>query len=366
MSKKRVGVLFGGRSGEHEISLISARSVIRAIDTARYDIVPIGITTEGVWLDSEGSRRLLLSSGGDDLRDVPFASSGAGHYGPGLLPPPSLFKDLDVVFPVLHGPYGEDGTVQGLLELADVPYVGAGVAGSAVGMDKALQKAVLKANGLPTPNARAVLRSRWEAHPQDVLSEIEAEFGYPCFVKPPNLGSSVGISKATDRETLAQAFHEAAQLDRKILVEQAINAREIECAVLGNDEPEASVIGEIIPFRDFYDYEAKYHDDRTQLRVPADIPAETAEECKRLAVQVYRALDCAGMGRVDFFLDRVTGKVWVNEINTIPGFTSVSMYPRLWEAAGLPYPQLVDRLIELALERYQDKRRTIRTTRVDE
>lgn len=366
MSKKTVGVLFGGRSGEHQISLVSARSVIRAIDTERYSILPIGLTNEGVWLDDDASRRLLTASGGDDLRDIPFARSGVGSEGAGLLPPPALFKTIDVVFPVLHGPYGEDGTIQGLLELADIPYVGAGVVGSAVGMDKAMQKAVLKAHGIPTPHARAVLRSHWERHQPDVLAEIEAEFGYPCFVKPANLGSSVGISKASDRESLALAFHEAAQLDRKILVEQAINAREIECAVLGNDDPEASVIGEIIPFREFYDYEAKYHDDRTRLQIPADIPAETAEECRRLAVQVYRALDCAGMGRVDFFLDKTSGKVWVNEINTIPGFTSVSMYPRLWEAAGLPYPQLIDRLIGLALARYQDKRRTIRTTRQDE
>ncbi|MBI4496938.1 MAG: D-alanine--D-alanine ligase [Chloroflexi bacterium] len=363
MTKPRLGVLFGGRSGEHEISIISARSVIRAADRTKYSIVPLGITKEGRWLCPAPSLDLLVACGGDDLRGLPLPDGPQFTWEASLLPPAAALAALDVVFPVLHGPYGEDGTVQGLLELADVPYVGAGVAASAVGMDKALQKAILCRAGLPVVRYRTVLRSVWERHPQEVMDAIEAEFPYPCFVKPVNLGSSVGISKVRDREALALALFEAAQLDRKVLVEEGIPAREIECAVLGNEEPQASVVGEIIPHREFYDYEAKYHDDRTELVVPADLPRHVAEEVRELALQTYRALDCAGMGRVDFFLDRNTGRVYVNELNTIPGFTSVSMYPRLWEASGLPYPDLIDRLVALALERHQDKRRTRRTTR---
>ncbi len=361
MKKTRLGVLFGGRSGEHEVSLVSARSVIRAIDQSKYAIIPLGITKDGHWLAPPESRE-MLACGDETLRSLPLPEVVETMHAPGLLPPAEALSSLDVVFPVLHGPYAEDGTVQGLLELADVPYVGAGVTGSAIGMDKALQKAVLCQAGVPVVRYRMFLRSQWEKAPDGVIAQIEDEFGYPCFIKPVNLGSSVGISKAHDRSELVQALSVAAQLDRKILVEEAIPAREIECGVLGNDDPEASVVGEIIPHREFYDYDAKYHDDQTELVVPAMLPEGLTAEVQDLAVRVFRALDCAGMGRVDFFLDKVTGRVYASELNTIPGFTSVSMYPRLWQASGVPYPELIDRLVALAIQRYQDKHRTLRTT----
>jgi len=360
--KIRVGVILGGRSGEHEVSLVSAQSVMAAMDKEKYEIIPIGITKEGRWI-----------AGGDPVAALKGLPAGDAHH-TALLGDPTQRGlvsreamqaveraapiELDVVFPVLHGPYGEDGTVQGLLELADIPYVGAGVLGSALGMDKAVMKDVFKAHGLPIVRYRVYKRRELERSQKRIEDQIEQELGYPCFVKPANLGSSVGVSKVHNRAELAPALHLAASYDRKIVVEEGINAREIECSVLGNDEPEASVLGEIIPCNEFYDYNAKYIDDRSELVIPAPLPESLAQRIRQLAIQAFLAVDCAGMARVDFLLDRETLDVYVNEVNTIPGFTAISMYPKLWEASGLPYSALLDRLIELALERHEEKRKT--------
>jgi D-alanine-D-alanine ligase len=359
--KIKVGVMLGGRSGEHEVSLASAQSIMAAIDKEKYEVIPIGITKQGRWI-----------AGGDPvaaLKGAPAATHHTALLGDpterGLIPSegvrslePGSRIELDVVFPVLHGPYGEDGTVQGLLELADVPYVGAGVLGSALGMDKAVMKDVFKAQGLPIADYRVCKRLELDRNQMAIEEEIETSLGYPCFVKPANLGSSVGITKVHDRTELGPALQLAASYDRKIVVEEGINAREIECSVLGNDEPIASVLGEVVPCNEFYDYDAKYIDDRSELVIPAQLPRDLAQRMRALAVQAFAALDCAGMARVDFLLDRETLEVYVNEINTIPGFTSISMYPKLWEASGLPYPELIDRLLSLAIERHQDKQRT--------
>ncbi len=361
--KMRVGIIFGGRSGEHEVSLVSARCVMEAMDRAKYEIIPIGITKEGKWIAS-GDPLKLLEAGGSDLERLP-TTRVADRSERGLIQlekgqhglTARRLRELDVIFPVLHGPYGEDGTIQGLFELADIPYVGAGVAASALGMDKALMKNVFQRDGLPVVDNLVVKRREWEADPEGTICRVEAKFSYPCFVKPSNLGSSVGITKAHDRQELRLGLREAALYARKLLVEEAINAREIECSVLGNDEPVASVLGEIVPCNEFYDYAAKYLDDRSELIIPADLPLEATRHIQELAVRAFLALDCAGMARVDFFVERKTGEVYVNELNTIPGFTPISMYPKLWEASGLSYPELVDRLIELALERYRDKSR---------
>ena len=379
MSKKiRVGVIFGGKSGEHEISLLSARSVMDAMDKSKYEIVPIGIDRQGRWLTGGDPMRLL--SQGQEARDKKATSeqgnetTGAG--GPRCLIPSCIlhpvplhpgrpraaFPQVDVIFPVLHGPLGEDGTVQGLLELADIPYVGAGVIGSALGMDKAIFKELMRAHGLPVTDYVLVKRKEWEANPQAVLERIEATLDYPVFTKPANLGSSVGVSKCHDRAGLAAGLAEAAGYDRKILVEAAVPAaREIEVSVLGNDDPITSVPGEIIPSRQFYSYQAKYVDTgekASKLLIPAPIPPELAERARDLAVRAYLAIDCAGMARADFLLSGATGELFINELNTIPGFTAISMYPKLWEASGIPYAELIDRLIELALERYADKKRS--------
>jgi D-alanine-D-alanine ligase len=361
--KLRVGVLFGGRSGEHEVSLVSAQSVMSALDTSKYDIIPLGITKEGQWLTA-GEPMRVLQAKAEETRAV--AQRGP-HRGSGGLVPSTLqlipgtertdIPYVDVIFPVLHGPYGEDGTVQGLLELAGIPYVGAGVLGSATAMDKAMAKAVFRNHGLPCADYLLVMRWAWEENPEMVAEQVLQRVGYPCFVKPANLGSSVGVSKVHQASELAPALDLAACYDRRLLVEKAVNAREIECSVLGNDHPIASVLGEIVPKREFYDYVAKYHDESTGLIIPADLPGDKAAEIQELAVRAFLALDCAGMARADFFLCRDTGQVYLNELNTIPGFTSVSMYPKLWEASGLPYPRLLDRLIELALERNQDRGR---------
>lgn len=353
--KTRVAVLFGGRSGEHEVSLASARSIMGAMDKSKYEIHPIGITNSGRWLTT-GDPMSVLTEGEDVLetKDRALALGGRQELVPGTSR--TRFPKVDVVFPVLHGPFGEDGTVQGLLELADLPYVGAGVLGSALGMDKATQKVILAANGLPVVDHALVMRKRWQGHPEEVVSEIEARFSYPVFVKPANLGSSVGISKAHGRDELRHGLDLAARFDRKLLVETAVNAREIECSVLGNDDPIASLPGEVIPCNEFYDYRAKYVDDASELHIPAQLPEETVERIQEMAVRAFVAIDCAGMARVDFFLCRDTGEIYVNELNTIPGFTDISMYPKLWVASGMPYPELVDRLIELAIERYEDKR----------
>ena len=359
--KIRVAVLFGGRSGEHEVSLASANSIMQNIDKSKYEVIPIGITKEGRWL-TDGDPMKALQAGQVDNTQEPALLSLAN-------PPQRSLRSqdqrgqstrltVDVVFPVLHGPYGEDGTVQGLLEMAGVPYVGAGVLASAVGMDKAAMKALFRERGLPVVETALVLRRDWDSDPEGTMDRIEQSVGYPCFAKPANLGSSVGVSKVTDRASLARALAEAAKYDRKLVVEHAVDCREIECSVLGNEDPIASVPGEIVPCNEFYDYRAKYVDEGSQLLIPAPIPSETAEEVRRLAIEAFRAIDCSGMARVDFFLEKGSGKVYVNEINTIPGFTKISMYPKLWEASGIPYSQLIDRLIGLALERHADRIRS--------
>lgn len=372
--KLRVGVIFGGRSGEHAVSLASAQSIMAALDKEKYDIVPIGITRDGRWLLT-GNPLKALAEGVEAAGGVPVSlrtdPAGAGALipvaGEGAATPSPATPDgetlpfggaLDVVFPVLHGTYGEDGTVQGLLELADVAYVGAGVLGSALGMDKVVQKELFRYHGLPTVDFMLVTMSELQRERDRVLSEIAERFGFPCFVKPANLGSSVGISKVHGPAELEPALALAAAYDRRIIVEAAAgDVREIECSVLGNDDPIASVPGEILPANEFYDYTAKYLDERSRLVIPAALPSATVEEIRALALRAFRAIDCAGMARVDFFVERGTDRILVNEINTIPGFTKISMYPKLWEASGVSYSQLVDRLIELALARHEEKRR---------
>jgi len=361
--KIRVGVIFGGRSGEHEVSLASAESVMAALDKNKYEIIPIGITKEGRWIATGDPLKALKAGTPEDDAFVALLGDPSQKAlirlepGEGNTMKAIRLQELDVVFPVLHGPYGEDGTVQGLLELADIPYVGAGVLGSAVGMDKPTMKAVFRAHGLPVVNHLVIKRRDWESNPEEVLDRVESVLGYPCFVKPANLGSSVGISKARDRSQLVRALDLAARYDRKLLVEEAINAREIECSVLGNDDPIASVPGEVVPHREFYDYIAKYTEGESDLIIPAPLSPEMARSVQDLAIRAFLAVDCAGMARVDFFLDKDSGQLYVNELNTIPGFTATSMYPKMWEASGIPYPELLDKLIELALERYADKSR---------
>jgi D-alanine-D-alanine ligase len=364
--KTRVAVIFGGRSGEHEVSLASARSVMAAIDHSKYQIIPVGITRTGRWLTA-GDPLALLSAG---TSDPPADESAVGltttptAAGRELVPGATgaRFPQVDVVFPVLHGPFGEDGTVQGLLELAGAPYVGCGVLASSLAMDKIAARAAFAAHGLPQVDYRAVKRSDWESRPDTVLTILEAGLSYPMFVKPANLGSSIGVSKARDREGLRAALDEAARYDRRLLVEEAVpHAREIECSVLGNDRPIASVPGEVVPSNEYYDYAAKYIDGQSQLLIPAPIPAEAAARVRELAVQAFLAVDGAGLARVDFLMNGETGELFLNELNTLPGFTAISMYPKLWEASGIPYPELLDRLIELAVERHADKARSLTT-----
>ena len=390
MAKKvRVGVLFGGRSGEHEVSLLSAASVLDNIDKKKYDVVPIGITKEGRWLTSAHAEKLLRGEHKDDkhLRaGDPQATSTAAVLakGEGVLVPPEPSSDnaslvpletdapghhalspiaVDVIFPVLHGTFGEDGTIQGLLELADIAYVGAGVLGSSAGMDKDVMKKLFKFSGLPIVKHVTVLRGEWEKDPKKVQKAVEKELKYPVFVKPANLGSSVGISKVHDRSELDGAIYEAAKYDRKIVIEQGVGggkagkAREIECSVLGNDEPIASIPGEIVPATEFYDYNAKYIDEGSKLIIPAKISKKKQKEVQQMAIGAFKAVDCSGLGRVDFLLDPKTEKLYLNEINTMPGFTSISMYPKLWGASGIGYAELIDRLIQLGLERHADKKR---------
>ena len=369
MAKKcRIAVLFGGRSGEHEISLASARSVLEVLDPQKYDVFQVGLTHAGAWVTGENVREKLENSEDRDL--VPCT----------LLPDPSRpslyalraadsgttlehITDIDVVFPILHGTFGEDGTLQGLLELVDVAYVGAGVTGSALCMDKGIFKDVMRANGIPTVESVIVLRSEIEQDIEAVIHKAEQVAVYPLFVKPVNLGSSVGITKCSTRSDLGEGLLEAAAYDRRVLVERGVEGREIEVSVLGNDTPQASIPGEILPSREFYSYESKYVDGTSGLLIPAPLPAQVAEDIRRMAVRAYQAIDCAGMARVDFFLEKATGKIYLNEANTIPGFTSISMYPKLWEAGGLSFAQLVDRLIELALARKADRDHTERRFR---
>lgn len=363
VKKIRVGLIFGGKSGEHEVSLASAQSVLRALDADKYDAVLIGVTKQGRWLTGGNPLKQLVNATSSPLLKAINGSSNSAatalvsHSATEMTTTDALNETVDVVFPLIHGPNGEDGTIQGLLELADLPYVGAGVAASAVGMDKALMKSIFRSAGLPVGDYLVVLRHKWEHDPEETIHEIETVIQYPCFVKPANLGSSVGISKARNWDELTQALTTAAQYDRKIIVERAIDAREIECSVLGDDVPLASLPGEVIPQREFYDYDAKYADENTRLIVPADLTSDQARTVQELAVRAFQAIDCSGMARVDLFLEKRDGKFLVNEVNTLPGFTNVSMYPRMWEASGVNYSQLIDRLIQLAFERYADKKR---------
>jgi len=357
-NKMRVGIIFGGKSGEHEISLMSATSILRAMDPDKYDTLLIGISKQGEWLLYDGPIDLIETGEWEKIARERKKEDPDTYRFSVVGTSSSLKERVDVLFPVLHGPFGEDGTIQGLFEMADIPYVGAGVLASSTGMDKVAAKKLFKQAGLPVSDFLMLLRKQIEENPADCMDQIEARLNYPVFVKPANLGSSVGITKARNRDQLLNALETAAKYDRKIIVEAFVNCREIECAVLGNEEPEASVVGEILPSNEFYDYQAKYLDDgKSKLCIPADIPEEKAEEIRRMAIEVYKAIDCAGLARVDFFLEKETMKVYVNEINTMPGFTKYSMYPLLWEATGLPYPKLIDRLIALALERYKDKKR---------
>ncbi|MCP4952119.1 MAG: D-alanine--D-alanine ligase [Proteobacteria bacterium] len=355
MKKLKVLLLFGGQSAEHEVSVISARSVCAAIDPNRYDVLPVGIGRSGQWCLSESGYNPLDCKTvlPEKMTSVHLAiDSGELIRSDNGRPVDEVF---DIVFPLLHGPNGEDGTVQGLLELAGLPYVGAGVAASAVGMDKELARAVFMAKGLAQTDYLVVHKSRWQSHANDIIVEIEDTLAYPLFVKPVNLGSSIGISKATDRDSLEKAIQKAACYDIKIMVERSVElARELECAVLGNERPQASTVGEIVPGAEFYDYSTKYLDDRSQLIVPADLPDAISEKIKEMSIEAFRAVDGAGLSRVDFLMSP-SGDIMINEINTMPGFTPISMYPRLWEASGTEYPRLIDKLIELGLARYHQR-----------
>jgi D-alanine-D-alanine ligase len=352
----RIGVLFGGRSGEHEVSLASAASVIRGMDPAKYEAVPIGITKEGHWRIGVGAQKMLpdILRGGQNVTMTadPSAAELVSLDGtPGS-------QRFDVIFPVMHGTFGEDGTIQGLLDLAGLPFVGAGVLGSAVGMDKDVSKKLLQAAKIPVVPWVTVYRHEWERDPKATQRAIEKKFKYPVFVKPATLGSSVGMTKVHSRAELAPALNLASEFAMKILVERAVVAREIEVSVLGNNDPKASVPGEIVPHREFYDYAAKYLEEGTQLLIPAKLKSAQVKTVQNLAVSAFRALELSGMARVDFFLEKRGGKLFLNEVNTIPGFTSISMYPKLWEASGIPFAKLLDRLIELALEQHREKART--------
>ena len=360
MTRLRVGVLFGGRSTEHEVSLLSAQSIINALDPARYEAVPIYIDREGRWLVGDSLPRLIDDASARRYVYLPPDPTARGLVPAGAAPgvKSTGLPAIDVVFPVFHGLNGEDGTIQGLLELANVPYIGAGVLGSALGLDKIYMKRAFAAVGLPVVDYLPISRHRFEQDPEAFADQVEARLGYPTFTKFANSGSSVGTSKAHDRAELLEGLRLASRFDRKLLVERAIDARELEVSVLGNDEPVASLVGEIVPAHEFYDYEAKYLEEGSQLLIPAPIPRETAEQAREYALAAFAAVDAAGMVRTDFFLDRRGGTLYVNEVNTIPGFTKISMYPKLWEASGLPYPKLVERLIELGLERFREKQRS--------
>jgi D-alanine-D-alanine ligase len=352
----RVGVLFGGRSGEHEVSLASAASVIRGLDPDKYEAVPIGISKEGHWLIGagaqkmlpevlKGGQRVMMTADPTDAALVRLDGSGGGQR-------------LDVVFPVMHGTFGEDGTIQGLLDLAGLPFVGAGVLGSAIGMDKDVSKRLLQVAKIPVVPWITVQRSDWERNHKEIQKSIEKKFKYPVFVKPATLGSSVGMTKVHSRAELAPALNLAAEFAMKILVERCVIAREIEVSVLGNHDPKASVPGEIVPHREFYDYAAKYLEEGTQLLIPAKLTSAQTKKIQKYAIDAFRALELSGMARVDFFLEKKGGKIYLNEVNTIPGFTSISMYPKLWEASGIPFRELIDKLIDLALEQHAEKART--------
>jgi D-alanine-D-alanine ligase len=369
--KLRIGILFGGRSGEHEVSLLSAASILKAIDPGKYEVVPIGITKQGRWITSTEAQHLLAgtskptppsktSKAASKTLQLSASADLAQQSGP-------LTQNLDAIFPVLHGTFGEDGTIQGLFELADIAYVGSGVLGSAAAMDKAVMKQLFAAAGLPQTPHIVLLRSDWQSDPRRSTKLIEKSLSYPLFVKPANLGSSVGISKVHDRTELSSAMDLAASFDRKLVIEQGVGGpgvkpRELEVSVLGNDSPEASVIGEIVPGAEFYDYEAKYVSDTSVPIIPANLSKAEAKQIREMAIAAFRACDCAGLARVDFLMEPARKgtkpRIFLNEINTMPGFTSISMYPKLWQASGLSYTRLIDRLIELALERHTERQQT--------
>lgn len=366
MKKLRVAVLFGGRSGEHEVSLMSARSVLAALDAERYKVIQVGITLDGNWLTGANALDAFERKDVSGL-DTVIPPAEPSHQSLFVTRSTKMGEKLetlsavDVFFPVLHGPFGEDGTIQGLLELADVAYVGAGVAGSSVGMDKGIFKDVMRANNIPIVDSLLVLRSEIENEMHAVIDKIEKLGKYPFFTKPANLGSSVGITKCNSRSDLAEGLMDASRYDRRILIERGVdNVREVEVSVLGNEDPQTSVCGEVLPSREFYSYESKYVDGTSGLIIPSQLPHEVTEKIREYAVQAYKAIDCAGMARADFFVEDSTHNIYLNELNTIPGFTSISMYPKLWQASGMTYPQLIDRLIELALERKAQRDRTER------
>ena len=363
--KIRVGVIFGGRSAEHEVSIVSAASVIGALDKKKYEVFPIGITADGRWLSSQKALALLRERA--DVENLPEHILVPDPRKQGLVelkdssaqPSP---QRIDVAFPVLHGTFGEDGTIQGLFELADIPYVGSGVLGSAIGMDKVLQKQLLRQMKIPVTPDMWFFKHEWEKNSRKIVSEIEKKLRYPCFVKPSNSGSSVGISKAHNRPELTAAIRLAAEYDLKILVERSVeNAREIECSVLGNEQPIASIPGEIVPSNEFYDYDAKYVDGKSTAVIPASLSKAVVRKIQQYAIASFRALDCAGMARVDFLVVRKTNAIFLNELNTIPGFTSISMYPKLWQASGLSYADLLDQLVQLAIARHK-ARVSLKTT----
>lgn len=359
MSRTRIGLIFGGRSVEHEVSLVSARAVLNNLDASRYEVVPIAVTRAGEWLTAGNARTLLdaptgaLAAARGAVRAALTGDPSAGglvSIGGSGGPVP-----LDVIFPLIHGTGGEDGTLQGLLELAGLPYVGSGVLGSSLGMDKAAMKVMFQAAGLAIVPYLVVSRRRIERDMAGIVREVGSEIGYPCFTKPSNGGSSVGVSKVKKPEALAQALAESAAYDRRVIIEQGVEGQEVECAVLGNDDPQASVVGEIVPCHEFYDYSAKYLDDRSELIIPARITQSQATAVRAMSLTAFAAIDCAGLARVDFFVRGSDGAVLINEVNTIPGFTPISMYPRLWQASGIEFGNLVQRLIDLALERHEEK-----------
>jgi D-alanine-D-alanine ligase len=361
--KISIGVIFGGRSGEHEVSLMSARSILSVLDPDKYEVIQIGVTHQGAWLVGDEILEKMVAGETRDLTPVALLQDPtrqgiyrieASEHGEIL----AKLGYLDVVFPVLHGTYGEDGTIQGLFEMAGIAYVGAGVLGSSLGMDKGVFRDVMRAHNIPVVDTLVVTRKEIRNRLETILSRAEELAPYPLFVKPANLGSSVGVSKCVNRSDLLEGLMESARYDRRVLIERGIAAREIEVSVLGNDDPVASIPGEIIPSAEFYTYDAKYHDDRSKLLIPAPLPFEISERIRRLALKAYRVIDCAGMARVDFLLERDDGELYLSEVNTIPGFTKISMYPKLWQASGLPYSELVDRLIELALERKSERDNT--------
>ncbi|MBO8178455.1 MAG: D-alanine--D-alanine ligase [Bacillus sp. (in: Bacteria)] len=350
--KTKLCLLYGGKSAEHKVSLQTAKAVIQALDPDKYEIHPVYIDTEGAWIKGpqlsgpvEDVKALVFSKGNEIVPTELSVTVGSSL---------SDEKGYDVIFPLLHGPNGEDGTVQGMLELLNLPYVGNGVLASAAGMDKVIMKNLFDQAGLPQVDYVWFIKSTWKANRELAYEQVERRLGYPCFVKPANLGSSVGISKCNNREELDKAFEEAFQFDRKIIVEQGVQARELEVGLLGNDHPECSVVGEIVPKKEFYDYKAKYEDGDTALIIPAEIPEEVAKEMKEMAIRAFKALDCSGLVRADFFLTK-DGKLLINEVNTMPGFTPFSMFPLLWKHTGVEYPQLIEKLIQLAIERYEEK-----------